>query len=877
MTQNKLISILEKNKIDFEESAVWLTQKGIQRKILSGWKLHVSAYSENAVQIASAVIKAIKPFSKTTFKCCKDIANLEKLNNGEYGITQKGKFLTVYIFDQSKVLEVAIALHRSLLWHKNYPHIKNELELGNGIYARYGNYLNQDRRDKKSGQKQQPLLRLPNGKTIKDSRQKIDNSLIESNPFQKSFVFNETIKDSIKENGSQYPEDLYNLNLMPIEEINSTTYKCLKADSKSNKQGIKAVKIAALVDKKACNTLHKIHELYKAIDLSDLDQNKTSIHRGQRYCIFTCDFVEGISYRQILEEACREKPYWELSEYDRTKIQEVLIKTINAVIAIHKLGIAHCDLTPNNIIISNKEEINFIDFETAEFVNGSSSKDFFGYTLSKATDGYFSNSHCYSCLEAVDAFSFGIILLETLFRIHPSRINIDSLKSDHSSIQHFNPFEGIALNILNIMRENGGITQYLPIVQSLNTIMCTPRLSETKAYKTNHFLANNYISKSIDQLAISQKENMMWETFHESDYNNPVIDGSFNHGNSGIFLFLAKTKKYLHLDRPSPSPSLLVDRLLNFSQFGDKNVKGLHFGYPGILFCCLKIMELYPTIEASLCESIFNEVRRISLDDSHFSGYDITHGIAGKLQLLNQANKIDGNSEFSALIQKNISTLCEKQSSDGSWSSDTRSMDPASSLGFAHGVSGIIYSLACSDRVVEDSLLKHSLQGAIHFLFSNIANQDDRLYFTNSAGSNTSHWWCRGEAGTILTLLKLAETFEDDTFYDYACQLVPFKNKSINSLATNISQCHGLSGLGEAYLSLYSAKHEEQWLTKAERIESFIYDLTFDPDKNNGVITNALNSCLNPSLMTGYTGVSHFLLRYTTLLNSNFDIGHPAL
>ena len=48
-------------------------------------------------------------------------------------------------------------------------------------------------------------------------------------------------------------------------------------------------------------------------------------------------------------------------------------------------------------------------------------------------------------------------------------------------------------------------------------------------------------------------------------------------------------------------------------------------------------------------------------------------------------------------------------------------------------------------------------------------------------------------------------------------------------------------------------------------------------DDHLGMITNTLQSAVNPSLMTGFTGQSHFLLRYKMLLESGVDIGHPAL
>lgn len=874
--QSSFAGILSQANLQYAESSIWLEQKARSESILSGWKLHVSANGSSAHLALLKVIGVLDGFPSATFKCCKDLIALEKLNLGEYGDTQRGKFITIYPWLQSEALELAEKLHHALADHQDYPSINAELALGNGIYARYGCFTAQDLRDDKTGIKALPLIKLPNGDIVEDARGSIPSSCIEANPFSGSHVFAERIKKSIKDLNDEYPGDLYASNLVPIGKLKSGLYQCLGESLDSGEQVLKIAKVASRADVQGCQNLSKIFQFYELLGGSGLAPNSAALVNGLSDFILVCDFIGGVTFREVTEEISGVAPFWELGLADQKSIQEILLKVVVAIKRMHQLGVVHCDLSPNNIILTNQETIAFIDFETAIHLDRCDDKSLYGFELPKATNGYYLPGHQYSSVQSVDVYSFGALLLELIYRISPMRLG-QSIEDEEFIETIFNPFQSLAREIINIMLKSDAIEDYMPVLKSLKARAKVLPSSARNFREINIANVDHALARSFQCLAGLQLPSKMWNTFHESDYNNSVVDGSYNHGNSGIFLYVAKASVYLRLKSSSPDPEELINRLLGYEQFGDKNVCGLHFGFPGLAFGALKIAEICPDISAGALDELMQKVVDISSNPRAFNGFDITHGLAGKIQLLVQASRVRPSLAVNQAIHDTAKAICKGQLPNGSWPQVNLEDDDKSLLGFGHGAAGITFALASAYELVRDHQIIECIQRSVHFIFSNIVEENGGLRLAGLLGSFTSHWWCRGEAGVLLSLLKIASTFEDDAFYDYACKMTPFTDCSVSALSSNLSQCHGMAGLGESYLSLYAFRKDPVWISRAGEIAAIISSLMTVPDDDLGMMTNTIQSGVNPSLMTGFTGQSHFLLRYKMLLESDIDIGHPAL
>ena len=74
-----------------------------------GWKLHVSATALSAVEVLEAALDVLLA-DGARFKVLNSIKLLNALNSGLFGISQIGKFVTVYPSDDSHAVRLAVDL-----------------------------------------------------------------------------------------------------------------------------------------------------------------------------------------------------------------------------------------------------------------------------------------------------------------------------------------------------------------------------------------------------------------------------------------------------------------------------------------------------------------------------------------------------------------------------------------------------------------------------------------------------------------------------------------------------------------------------------------------------------------------------------------------
>lgn len=78
-----------------------------------------------------------------------------------------------------------------------------------------------------------------------------------------------------------------------------------------------------------------------------------------------------------------------------------------------------------------------------------------------------------------------------------------------------------------------------------------------------------------------------------------------------------------------------------------------------------------------------------------------------------------------------------------------------------------------------------------------------------------------------------------------------------------MSQCHGLSGLGEILLDAHNILGEREWLDRARVIGSLLAQLAREaPNGASWLVENPFQP--TPDLMIGCAGVVHFLARLSS-------------
>ncbi|KAM4689472.1 lanC-like protein 2 [Discoglossus pictus] len=180
-------------------------------------------------------------------------------------------------------------------------------------------------------------------------------------------------------------------------------------------------------------------------------------------------------------------------------------------------------------------------------------------------------------------------------------------------------------------------------------------------------------------------------------------------------------------------------------------------------------------------------------------------------------------------------------------------------VGAAHGLAGIYYMLmqplAKVDQEILNDLVKASIDYVRHKKFrsgnypSSLSNETDRLVH-----------WCHGAPGVIHMLLQAYKLFKEDKYLKDAmeCSDVIWQR---GLLRKGYGICHGTSGNGYSFLSLYHHTQDKKYLYRACKFAEWCLDY-------------GKHGCRIPdrpySLFEGMAGTIHFLSDMLTPETSRF-------
>ena len=133
-----------------------------------GWKLHVSAGLSSADEVLQGVLDVMVT-DPTPFKVARSPAHLDALNWGAAGLSQVGKFVTIYPTDDAQAVRLALALHQATLGLRG-PRVPSDQPLlpGSLVHRRYGSFA--QRFARLASGELAPVIRAPDGELVADRR-----------------------------------------------------------------------------------------------------------------------------------------------------------------------------------------------------------------------------------------------------------------------------------------------------------------------------------------------------------------------------------------------------------------------------------------------------------------------------------------------------------------------------------------------------------------------------------------------------------------------------------------------------------------------------------------------------------------------------------
>jgi serine/threonine protein kinase len=822
------------------------------------WKIHISSTQIQAFDLLDRVIPLIIN-AKFPFKVALDDDVLAGLNEGVFGPTQIGKFITIY----PPKGDAGLSLTRSLIAATagfTGPHIVTDLHLGNVVYVRYGSHNPNVARD-----------RLGNI-TLTDSEGRggysvpfippagIDNPFAsfmpemmrgqKTAPIGPGYLLLSPL--SIHPKGSVY----LGLDVRKQEAVRTVVIKEGRRHCLSDRYG-----------RDICDRLYHQKRLHDKLqhDVPIPHTDSTFVHLNNVY--LPLEFIEG---EDLVQRSG--VPFCILADKERCRCIDIFKSLIVAVEKLHLQRCVHRDLSPRNVRITQTGQVMLIDLEMAYDLDDLSSLPFMQGTI-----GFLSPQQLRGDLPATtdDIYSIGCLIAYVITGLDTRRFDLITAEGRSHRLAILSGAPEALIEICHrCLDENPALR---PTLQEIDTFLSAARLdrkpfmftSPTAAQDIKAHASNSAMEgvRWILSSAPCDSQTNLWTSPEiESSVKDHSLQSphayrlyrSTNRGVSGIVYALARATRFgIHMPGCKPRMESAVDWLLMHVPTPDDQMPGLHFGEAGVA------VAIAETIAAGLIDNgpWLNPYIHQALSGP-LDWPDMTHGAAGQgLAALIIAETLQ-DSTWKLYSARAVKYLLQQQAEDGSWPlpKGAHGLENVTYTGFAHGTAGIIYFLAAAARLQKLPLAAQAARRGGEWLQAQCQlTAKSRPFWTLHPGSNESwNWWCHGAPGIALAFLEL---FRLTNEFQYA-------EKARAALLThppdlrypNLSQCHGLAGYGEMLLSGFYILKDQELLDRSVNIANIL--IAMRQQQSDGVSWLVENPYKpTADLMIGNSGVIHFLAR----------------
>ena len=805
-----------------------------------------------------------------SFKIAKDSGILSALNSGELGETQVGKFMTIYPSSDDDAVLLAEALIKATTTFSG-PSIPTDAYLGGVVYTRYGGF-NPLSYMTRLGQRHR-AIEGPDGTLIPDEyRVPFTAPPSVTNPFA-GFIKPPSI------DGTALSRFGPGFRVIDVLRARSTGSTFLVIDLRSRDDlGLKVLKQARPFcfsddwGRDARSRLRHQEAAHRRLAHLGVAPRCGDYFEVNGLGYLPLDYIEGQSIEKVAVEALAARPWTGAAPDVREQLLDYGLQLIRAVRAIHHEGWVHRDVAANNVWIAD-HRVYMLDFELSCDLSAHEPPFFLG------TPGFMSPNQEARGTPSYedDVYATGCLFILLLTGVDPRRLS-------------FGGENAVAARLASWMaiRQNQALQAIGRCVASAPE--ARPDLGEVEeAIEAERDLLCNAPSIPLRRPSMRDLDNVprksVYGLIHEVATDGPTglplsavegeggaPTGSFqlsryaHRGAAGLLYALARVTRCgcaVDHDRASRLVEWLVGTVP-----GEEPLPGLFFGAAGIA--------------ASLAEAIVSGLvpPSVGLDDWILTALsaepdwpDLTHGAAGQGTAALYCAEILGRPDLARLAGPFADFLIQTQNPDGSWSmpDGVPGMSGERLTGLAHGAAGIAMFLAEYAARNGGGRAGESCRKAIDWLMDKrLPGSVPVAWPYSDRNSSVWKWWCHGAPGIALALLRIGDRLD-----------IPECTKvAINALAAhppdvrwaNLSQCHGLAGLGEIYLEAWRMLGDPEWFDRAAHIASLLLQLRREDRGLTWIVENPATPTAD--LMIGAAGIVHFLLRFAGKFG---DLGPPLL
>ena len=773
-----------------------------------GWKLHLSATQTTAMSLLERVLPILMQCN-IAFKVARDQDLLGMLNEGALGATQIGKFMTIYPTQNAAEINALAWELIAITQELRGPKIQTDVHLGGVVYARYGSFNPAMKRDRLG-------LYAPVDETGKgDYTVPFVPPEGVTNPFEAFIKLRTPAPKSVRPIGPGY----LITGLVQAHPKGSVFSAIdLRTQESVRRVVLKEGRPYCLSDKHGREMWYRL-------------QNQARAHNALKHTGVVPSAGEPFEYHGSLYVpvdyiAGRDLgnrpavPFCALNTEGKARLIAELLEVIKAIRLIHDAGYVHRDLSMRNIRVTPEGRVVLLDLEISHCVADSGTPP-----LSQGTPGFVSPQQLASAPAsfADDLFGFGSVVICLMTGLDPQRLLYARGQDRTAQIEALSGAPAALCDIAARCVDDDPVARpsARTIEESISKMIANqPREADMGAAVPMPAPLRPVILDGLNWLlrgALKEPHSGMWlspdldsgEHASLRLVSNYRLYRSANRGVAGVLYTIAKLNRFgFHVAGAKEQSERAVDWLLEHAETPDDQMPGLHFGEAGVA------VAIAQTLAAGLIEpGLWLQPYMEEALTGPLDWPDLTHGAAGQGMAAIICAQLLGIPNLLSFADRCANYLLDAQNSDGSWRlpDGVKAMSGSIYTGFAHGVAGIVSFLAAHARQTNSQDARAAAERGGQWLLetARAGPLGLSLWWPLTPESEEAWaWWCHGAPGISLAFLALYELTGQEKYS--AAVRACLRGHPEEVRYPNMSQCHGLSGLGEIWLEAYRVLHEEE-------------------------------------------------------------------